>query len=57
MDGCDCRTAPATPGLLITVLIVTIVLISNEETEKNIIFGSAMLGYQDSLRIRPANLE
>ena len=32
--------------------VVTIVLISYEETEKNCIFGTAMLGHQESLKIK-----
>ena len=37
-----------------TILIfVTTVLKSNEETEKNCIFGTAMPGHQESLKLRP----
>jgi hypothetical protein len=38
-------------------IIVTIVLKSNEDTEKNNIFGSAMPGHHDSLKLRPEHLE
>ena len=38
-------------------IIVTIVLKSNEETEKNSNFGSAMPGHHDSLKLRPEHLE
>ena len=35
------------------LITVTTVLISNEETKKNCIFGTAMPGHQESLKLRP----
>ena len=39
------------------LIFVKIVLISNEETEKNCIFGSVMPVHQDSLKLRPGQQE
>ena len=38
------------------LIFVTIVLISNEKTEKNLIFDAAMTGHQESLKLRPRHL-
>ena len=41
------------PYQIIVIMFVTTVLMSNEETEKNCIFGTAMPGHQESLKLRP----
>ena len=41
----------------IILIVVTIVVIINEETEKNCIFVSAIPGHQESLKLRPGHLE